>query len=111
MIKDDDPICNDEFEIIYEYTGHHLNEMALMNSPEDDLRDIDILVYAESDDFRMKEPHFHFCKGRIGNDHKYLVDIEVKIRNIENMSILRSDTGNMTLERFRRVATNIDRVA
>ncbi len=91
--------------------GHHLNEVALMNSPEDDLRDIDILVYAESDDCCMKEPHFHFCRCKTGNGYKYAVDIEVKIRDIENMSILRSDTGNMTLERFRRVATNIDRVA
>ncbi len=111
MIEDEDLICNDEFDIIDELTGHHLNEVAQLNPPEDDLGDIDVLVYAESDDCRMKEPHFHFCKGRIGNDHKYLVDIDVKIRNIENMSILRSDTGNMTLERFRRIASKNGRMA
>lgn len=56
MIEDEDLICNDEFDIIDELTGHHLNEVAQLNPPEDDLGDIDVLVYAESDDCRMKEP-------------------------------------------------------
>ena len=48
-----------------------------MNPPEDELCDIDILVYAESDECSKEESHFHFCKGRIGNGHNYAVDIEV----------------------------------
>ena len=96
MIKNEVLIYNDEREMIDEYTGHHLNEIAHMNPPEDELGDIDILVYAESDDYSMKEPHFHFCKDKVGDGYKYAVDIEVKIKDIEEMTILRSITGNMT---------------
>lgn len=92
-------------EMIDKVTGHHLNEVAQMNPPEDELCDIDILVFAESDECR-KEPHFHFCKGRMGNGHNNAVDIEVKIRDIDKMTIVRSDTGNMTwngLEKSRQI--------
>lgn len=64
-------------EMIDELTGYHLNEVAHMNPPEDELCDIDILVYAESDECSKEESHFHFCKDRIGNGHNYAVDIEV----------------------------------
>ena len=82
--------------MINEHTGHRLNEIAQMNPPEDELGDIDILVYVESEDYSMKEPYFHFCKDKVGNEYKYAVDIEVKIRDIDEMTILCSETGNMT---------------
>jgi len=63
--------------MIDELTGYHLNEVVHMNPLEDELCDIDILVYAESDECSKEESHFHFCKGRIGNGHNYAVDIEV----------------------------------
>jgi hypothetical protein len=66
-----------EDEIIDELIGYHLNEVVHMNPLEDELCDIDILVYAESDECSKEESHFHFCKGRIGNGHNYAVDIEV----------------------------------
>jgi hypothetical protein len=90
--------------------GHHLNEVAQMNPPEDELCDIDILVFAESDECR-KEPHFHFCKGIIGNEYKYVVDIEVQIRDIDKMIILSSKNRKYNLELFRRIASKNGRMA
>lgn len=95
-------------EMIDELTGYHLNEVAHMNPPEDELCGIDILVYAESENYRMKEPHFHFCIGKTESEYKYAVNIEVKIRDIVNMTILSSITGNMTwrcLEESRFIVT------
>ena len=108
MTKDENLMYNDECERIDEHTGHRLNEIAQMNPPEEELGDIGILVYVESEDYSMKEPHFHFCKDKVGNGYKYAVDIEVKIGDIDEMTILCSETGYMTwrgVEESRQIVT------
>lgn len=79
-------------------TGHYYPAKARMNPPEDSFGDVEIWVYDETDDDNIVEPHFHICKGR--SDEKgstsYEVDIEVRIKNIENLDIWRSVTGNNT---------------
>ena len=77
-------------------TGHYYPDRARMNPPEDSLGDVEIWVYNETVDDNSVEPHFHVCKGQtkeIGVS-SYEIDIEVKIRNIENLDICRSVTGN-----------------
>lgn len=78
--------------------GHYFPCRAMMNSPEDSLADVEIWVYSESEkevDSNKVEPHFHVCKGMIqGSDFSYEIDIEVKIRNIENLCIRRSISGH-----------------
>ncbi len=66
--------------------GHHLDEMAQMNVPEDNLEGMKLLVFAESNP--RKEPHFHL--------HKERIDMEIKIKNIDSLTILHSTTGNCT---------------
>lgn len=69
-------------------TGHYYPDRARMNPPEDSLGDAEIWVYNETnediDDYFV-EPHFHVSKGRIEEKGKtfYEIDIEVKIKNIE----------------------------
>lgn len=95
-------------EMIDELTGYHLNEVAHMNPPEDELCGIDILEYAESDECCKEEPHFHFCKGRKGNGLNHVVDIEEQIWDIDKMTILSSKTGNLTwngLEELQLIVT------
>jgi hypothetical protein len=80
-------------------TGHYYPDRARMNPPEDSLGDVEIWVYDETEDENSVEPHFHVCKGQReegGNKGaiSYEIDIEVKIRNIENLDIWRSVTGN-----------------
>jgi len=73
---------DEDYYLIDEYIGLHLNEMAQMNPPEDELGDVDTWVYGEStDQDSKKEPHFHFCKDKNGDGHNYAVDIEVKIND------------------------------
>lgn len=80
-------------------TGHYYPDRARMNPLEDSLGDVEIWVYNETneevDDY-VVEPHFHVCKGRIEEKGKtfYKIDIEVKIKNIEQLNIWRSVTGN-----------------
>ena len=80
-------------------TGHYYPDRARMNPLEDSLGDVEIWVYNETnedvDDYFV-EPHFHVCKGQIEEKGKtfYEIDIEVKIKNIEQLNIWRSVTGN-----------------
>lgn len=80
-------------------TGHYYPERARMNPPEDMLDNVEIWVYNESSndgDSKYVEPHFHVCKGRVeeGGMNLYEIDIEVKIRNIDQLNIGQSITGN-----------------
>lgn len=80
-------------------TGHYYPDRARMNPLEDSLGDVEIWVYNETneevDDY-VVEPHFHVCKSWIEEKGKtfYEIDIEVKIKNIEQLNIWRSVTGN-----------------
>ena len=75
--------------IVDEETGHHLYEMARMNPPEDNLDEgVEIWVYAE--DRHTSHPHFHICKDRLCESF----DIEVSIKKIDELNILRSKTGH-----------------
>lgn len=79
-------------------TGHYFPCRAMMNSPEDSFTDVEVWVYSESEKVvgsNKVEPHFHVCKGMTrGNDFSYKIDLEVKIRNIDNLSIWRSISGH-----------------
>ena len=80
-------------------TGHYFPCRAMMNSPEDSLKDVEIWVYSEPEklaDSNKVEPHFHVCKGLLqgSDDFAYEIDLEVKIRNIENLCIWRSISGH-----------------
>ena len=95
-------LLEDDF-IVDEKTGHHLYEMARMNPPEDNLSEgIEIWVFAESGD--IKPPHFHVCKDKIGDKKGmpvYTIDIEVSIKNIDQLTILRSRTGHSSWDGLR----------
>ena len=97
MILDDDYNIDEDFDLIDDNTGHRIRDRAQMNTPEDELGDIDILVYGEcAGNNGIIEPHFHVCKYGTGDKHHHAVDIEVKIRDIEKMAIWRSKTGHLT---------------
>ena len=92
----DNGYVDEDFDLTDETTGHRVHEMAQMNSPEDELGDVDIWVFGESAINGIKEPHFHVCRDKNGDGHHYAIDIEVKIRDIEKMTILHSKTGHLT---------------
>ena len=97
MILDDDYNINDNFDLIDDNTGHRIRERAQMNTPEDELGDVDILVFGESPiNNGIIEPHFHVCRDKKGDGCHYTIDIKVKIRHIETMTILQSNTGHNT---------------
>ena len=78
-------------------TGHYYPDRARMNPPEDNLDDVEIWVYNETEaslDGIIIEPHFHVCKGWIGENgtFSYEIDVEITIRNIEQLNICRSAT-------------------
>lgn len=80
-------------------TGHYSLDRARMNPFEDMLDDVEIWVYNESSndgDSRYVEPHYHICKGRVedAGANLYEIDIEVRIRNIDQLNIRQSITGN-----------------
>ena len=75
---------------------HYYPDRARMNPSQNSLGDVEIWVYDESEDDNSVEPHFHVCKGQTKERgvSSYEIDIEVKIRNIENLDTWRSVTGN-----------------
>ena len=84
-------------------TGHYYPDRVRMNPPEDMLDDVEIWVYNESkneDADKSVEPHFHVCKGWVedAGANLYEIDIEVKIRNIDQLNIGQSITGNTSWE-------------
>ena len=99
MIMNKDYYDEEDF-IVDELTGHQLYTKARMNPPEDNLDyDLEILVYGETDEDSIKEPHFHVCKNKIDKEGQhYETDIEVKIRNIDKMIICNSISGNLSWE-------------
>jgi len=67
-----------------------------MNPSEDNLDGIEIWVYNETEDGvadNAVEPHFHVCIGKHA-DFYYEIDIEVKIKKIEQLIIWRSVSGH-----------------
>lgn len=96
MTLDEEGYIHEGYDIIDENAGHRIHEMAQMNSPDDELGDVDIWVFGDSAINGIIKPHFHVCGDKNGDGHHYAIDIAEKIRNIEKLTILHSNTGHIT---------------
>ena len=76
---------------IDEESGHYFPDRTRMDAPEDLLGDIEIWICNETEietDRDNVEPHFHICKRG--------VELEVQIRQIEQLNIWEAETRNMS---------------
>ena len=82
---------DNRFKLQVDADGHRLDEVAIMNPPEDKLPfGIEIKVFGETEASSKRQPHFHVYATMNNRD----VNIEIKIRQINELNIWRSATGH-----------------